>query len=102
MIKLMFKVMKVFSLYCLLVNHSILKLLSLIEYYKFRLQNSRVFFFLKSGLEESNLPSLALRFQLLFKRSCVECTWIPKNTDCFAVYCTFVFGYSHLNLIEKG
>ena len=69
----MFKMMKAFSLYCLLVNRSILKLLSLIEYYKFRLQNSR-FFFLKSGLEESNLPSLALRFQLLFKCSCVGCT----------------------------
>ena len=40
----MFKMMKAFSLYGLLVNQSILKLLSLIEYYKFRLQNSRFFF----------------------------------------------------------
>ena len=101
MIKLMFRMMKAFSFYSLLVNRSILKLLSLIEYYKFRLQKKSVFF-LKSGLEESNLPSLALRFQLLFKCSCVECTWIRKNTDCFAVYCKFVFEYYHLNLIKNG
>ena len=42
MIKLMFRMMKAFSLYSLLVNRSILKL-SLIEYYKFRLQKSRFF-----------------------------------------------------------
>ena len=36
----------------------------------------------------ASLPSLVFHFKLLFNCSCVVCSWICKNTDCFAVELT--------------
>ena len=58
-----------------------------------------VFFFLKIGLEERK----SSEFSALLNCSCVQCTWIRKNTDCFAVYfeCFFSFFFFFFCYVNK-